>query len=47
MRERLAADGQALAAAGLLPLLDLRSGAPGKELLETLSSTLPGVLDSI
>jgi len=47
LRDQLASDGQALAAAGWLPLLDLRAGAPGEELLETLADTLPGVLDSL
>lgn len=47
LRDRLAADGEALAAAGLLPLLDLRSGASGQELLNSLAATVPGVLDSL
>jgi hypothetical protein len=47
LRDRLVADGHALAAAGLLPLLDLRSGAPGEELLESLAATVPDLLDSL
>lgn len=47
LRERLVADGHALAAAGLLPLLDFRSGAPGQELLERLAASVPGVLGGI
>ncbi|MFU8894522.1 MAG: hypothetical protein ACNA8L_12935 [Luteolibacter sp.] len=47
LRDRLAADGEALAAAGLLPLLDLRAGATGQELLASLETTVPGLLDSL
>jgi hypothetical protein len=47
LRDRLAADGEALAAAGLLPLLNLRSGATGQELLASLETAVPGLLDSI
>jgi hypothetical protein len=47
LRDRLAADGEALAAAGLLPLLNLRAGATGQELLESLEATVPDLLDSI
>ena len=47
LRARLAADGEALAAAGLLPLLNLRAGATGQELLESLEATMPGLLDSL
>jgi hypothetical protein len=41
LRESLAKHGQALATAGLLPLLDLRPEAPGDELLKTLATRLP------
>jgi len=41
LRDALARHGQALAAAGLLPLLDLRPEAPGDELLTTLADRLP------
>jgi hypothetical protein len=47
VRDHLAADGQALAAAGLLPRLNLRSGATGPELLASLEATVPGMLDLI
>jgi len=47
LRDRLATDGEALAAAGLLPLLNLRSGATGQELLDSLEATVPGLLDSL
>ena len=47
LRESLAAQGQELAAAGLLPLLDLRSTAPGDEILTTLAERLPTVLDKL
>lgn len=47
LREVLAAHGNELAAAGLLPALDLRSGAPGGELLATLAGRLPDVLDRL
>jgi len=46
-RESLATQGQELAAAGLLPLLDLRSTAPGSEILTTLSERLPKVLEKL
>jgi hypothetical protein len=45
LRQRLAAEGPALAAAGLLPLLDLHADASGAELLKTLSTRLPVLLD--
>lgn len=44
LREILATRGHELAAAGLLPLLDLRSAAPGTELLATLAERLPPAL---
>lgn len=47
LRERLEADGRSIAAAGLLPSLDLRSGATGEELLESLAGNLPGLLESL
>lgn len=47
LRDIFAAQGHELAAAGLLPLLDLRSSAPGSELIATLADRLPGVLDSL
>ena len=47
LRDRLATDGEALAAAGLLPLHKLRSGATGTELLSSLEATVPGLLDSL
>jgi hypothetical protein len=47
LRDHLATDGEALAAAGLLPLLNLRSGATGQELLESLEASVPGLLDSL
>ena len=47
LRETLAAESPALAAAGLLPALDLRPEAPGVELLQTLSNRLPVLLDSM
>jgi len=47
LREYLAAQGQELAAAGLLPLLDLRSTAPGNEILTTLAERLPTALDRL
>ncbi len=47
LRERLANDGEALAAAGLLPRLNLRSGATGQELLASLETAVPGLLDSL
>lgn len=47
LRERLGADGRSIAAAGLLPSLDLRSGATGEELLDALAGNLPGLLESL
>lgn len=47
LRETLANHGQALAAAGLLPLLDLRPEAPGDELLQTLAERLPALITSL
>ncbi len=47
LRDRLAAYGEALAAAGLLPLLNLRAGSTGQELLESLETAVPGLLDSL
>lgn len=47
LRESLAAEGPALAAAGLLPALDLRPEAPGTELLQTLADRLPALLSSL
>jgi len=47
LRDRLAADGEALAVAGFLPLLDLRSGATGPELLSSLETAVPSLLDSL
>jgi len=47
LRDRLAADGEALAVAGFLPLLDLRSGATGPELLSSLEAAVPSLLDSL
>ncbi|MES2660229.1 MAG: hypothetical protein V4689_16520 [Verrucomicrobiota bacterium] len=47
LRELLPSQGNELAAAGLLPLLDLRSAAPGKELLTTLSERLPAALERL
>jgi hypothetical protein len=47
LRDRLATDGEALAAAGLLPLLNLRAGATGQELLASLEATMPRLLDSL
>jgi hypothetical protein len=47
LRDRLATDGEALAAAGLLPLLNLRSGATGQELLDSLETAVPGLLASL
>lgn len=44
LREALAKHGQALAAASLLPMLDLRPEAPGNELINTLSTRLPQVI---
>lgn len=47
LRDRLATDGEALAAAGLLPLLDFRSGATGSELLDSLEAAVPSLLDAL
>lgn len=47
LRETLAAEGPALAAAGLLPALDLRPEAPGAELLQTLAGRLPALINSL
>ena len=47
LRDTLAAQGQSLAAAGLLPRLDIRADAPGTELLETLSERLPRLIESL
>lgn len=47
VREALAAHSPALAAAGLLPHLDLRSEAPGAELLQTLAERLPALITSL
>lgn len=45
--EVLASQSRELAAAGLLPLLDLRAAAPGSELLATLGERLPQALDGM
>lgn len=47
LRDQLEATGPALAAAGLLPHLNLRSGAPGKELLESLAESLPSLFEAL
>jgi len=47
LRDALATHGQALAAAGLLPALDLRPEAPGDELLQTLAERLPAAIASL
>ena len=47
LREVLASQSQELAAAGLLPLLDIRAAAPGSELLATLAERLPQALDGM
>jgi hypothetical protein len=47
LRETLAAEGPALAAAGLLPALNLRPDAPGTELLQTLAERLPALINSL
>ncbi|CAN5697794.1 hypothetical protein BH11VER1_BH11VER1_42460 [soil metagenome] len=44
LRAALATHGQALAAAGMLPHLDLRPEATGEELIETLATRLPELL---
>ncbi|MDP1588592.1 MAG: hypothetical protein Q8M07_12665, partial [Prosthecobacter sp.] len=41
LRDALTTHGQALASTGLLPALDLRSQAPGAELIQTLAERLP------
>ena len=47
LRETLAAEGPALAAAGLLPAFDLRPEATGDELLQTLADRLPALLNRL
>ena len=47
LRDTFATQGQELAAAGLLPLFDLRSSAPGSELIATLAERLPGALGAL
>lgn len=47
LRDALAQHGHALAAAGLLPLIDLRPEAPGDELLQTLADRLPKAIASL
>ena len=47
LRETLVAEGPALAAAGLLPALDLRPEASGTELLQTLAARLPALFNSL
>jgi hypothetical protein len=47
LRDAIAAQGQSLAAAGLLPQLDLRAEAPGTELLQNLAGRLPALLASL
>jgi hypothetical protein len=47
LRETLAAEGPALAAAGLLPALDLRPDAPSSELLQTLADRLPALISNL
>ncbi|CAN5878165.1 hypothetical protein BH11VER1_BH11VER1_20450 [soil metagenome] len=47
LRETLAIQSPALAAAGLLPHLDLRPEAPGTELLQTLAERLPALITSL
>lgn len=47
LRETFAAESPALAAAGLLPDLDLRPDAPGSELLQTLAHRLPELLNNL
>ena len=47
LREFLASQGQEIAAAGLLPLLDLRATATGDELLTTLAERLPQALEGM
>lgn len=44
IRDHLAVHGQSLAAAGLLPVLNIRSGSTGEDLLESLVATLPDAL---
>jgi hypothetical protein len=47
LRDTFATQGQELAAAGLLPLFDLRSSAPGSELIATLAERLHGALGAL
>jgi hypothetical protein len=47
LRGTLAAQSPALAAAGLLPDIDLRSEAPSTELLQTLAERLPALLSNL
>lgn len=47
IRETLVVEGEALAAAGFLPSLDVRPGAPGTELLDALEVSLPQLLESL
>lgn len=47
LRATLAAQAHELAAAGLLPLLGLRSSAPGEELLAALAERLPTALEGL
>lgn len=47
LRDTLATHSPALAAAGLLPGLDLRPDAPGSELLSTLAERLPSLIASL
>ncbi len=47
LRESLAAHSPALAAAGLLPRLDLRPEAPGTELFQSLAERLPKLIASL
>ena len=47
LRETLINEGPSLAASGLLPSLDLRPEAPGSELLQTLASSLPALIQSL
>jgi hypothetical protein len=47
VRDSLVQHGQALAAAGLLPALDLRPTAPGEELLKDLAKSLPSTLAAL
>lgn len=47
LRETLAAESPALAAAGLLPDLDLRPEVPGTELVKTLADRLPALIKGL